>query len=100
MSYAAYDLGDGKGERGYAIADICGFEDCEHEIDRGLAYLCYRCTSYFCYAHLTFADKPQDCFAGQDTQTCQHCAEEAQADDAQDRGYNLADILLGDQFQA
>jgi hypothetical protein len=73
MGYALYDLGDGHGERGFGVPDMCSFRGCGEKIDRGMAYLCYSCTRYWCAAHLTFSDEEFDCFAGLSSQCCHSC---------------------------
>lgn len=62
MGYAHYEVirSDGiKIEAGYAVDATCEQDDCDAEIDRGLAYLCGRtpggdehgCGGYFCGRH-------------------------------------------------
>jgi hypothetical protein len=82
MGYACYEI-EGM-LRGYAVDDVCNHEGCETEIDRGLSYLCYCCTGYFCAEHRTFADESNEfeCFAGGSSQCCVNCA--AQAEEEQD----------------
>lgn len=86
MGYAYYEFSDGAGPRGYSVEAICALPDCNEPIDKGLSYLCYGCTEYFCGKHLTVAWMPDedttihfDCFAGQSNQCCDSCAEEAEA---------------------
>lgn len=93
MGYANYDLDDGKGPRGYAVETKCEHPGCDKSIDRGLAFLCYGCTGYFCNEHqtcawVTAADEDEDivedviefeCFAGKSSQCCKKCATEAEA---------------------
>lgn len=71
MGYARYEI-DGM-ERGYAVPCKCHQRGCPARIDRGLAYLCYRCTQYFCGRHLVYAEVQQDCFAGVSRQVCLAC---------------------------
>lgn len=78
MGYANYDLQDGAGPRGYAVADVCHAEGCDEKIDRGLSYLCYGCGGYFCGEHRTVADAEFDSFAGRSSQCCKACAAEAE----------------------
>jgi len=74
MGYAFYER-DGM-ERGYGVEDTCHADGCHRTIDRGLAYLCYGCTQYFCGDHLGYwADEPLECFAGLSTQVCAGCAQ-------------------------
>lgn len=87
MGYGSYEFEDGMGMRGYAIEGTCPHPDCGKEIDRGLAYLCYSCTKYFCGQHLTMASTPDGekliefhCFAGLSSQCCKACADEAEED--------------------
>lgn len=82
MGYSLYEFADGHGPRGYSVEATCAAPDCSEPIDKGLAYLCYGCTDYFCAKHLTFAWMPDgdttirfDCFAGQSNQCCDKCAE-------------------------
>lgn len=74
MGYACYDMDDGFGHRGYMVADKCHHSDCEAEIDRGISYLCYGCTKYFCEKHLRVLGADLDCFAGSSPQACEVCA--------------------------
>lgn len=85
MGYAFYELPtpDGyKMKRGYLVRCKCHARGCPARIDRGLAYLCYRCTWYFCGDHLTAAINEADdfvayeCFAGASWQVCMRCAEQ------------------------
>lgn len=71
MGYAFYEI-DGM-ERGYGVDDTCTADGCAEPIDRGLAYLCYRCTFYFCGKHLHYGERKHDCFAGESTQVCDAC---------------------------
>lgn len=91
MGYASYEFEDGFGLRGYAVEDTCHHPDCSEPIDRGLAYVCYSCTKYFCGAHLVMAWAPNgndliefDCFAGQSSQCCHECAAEAEEEAAKE----------------
>jgi hypothetical protein len=84
MGYAQYNFDDGFGARGYAVDDVCNHPECDEEIDRGMAYLCYGCTKYFCPKHLMAAYSSDgntviefDCFAGVSSQCCQQCETEA-----------------------
>lgn len=69
-------------KRGYGVRCTCHHRGCEERIDRGLAYLCYSCTWYFCGLHLTMEFNANDdiidveCFAGVNSQVCFRCAEE------------------------
>lgn len=70
-------------KRGYGVQCKCHERGCKEKIDRGLAYLCYRCGWYFCGEHLTMAlcnvhDTfiEYDCFAGKSSQVCTRCAAE------------------------
>ena len=82
MGYGKYNLEDGKGDRGYSQLTTCEAPECTASIDRGLSYLCYSCTGYFCESHLTqawnYADEPVEftCFAGTVPQCCSKCAME------------------------
>ena len=85
MGYAYYEFEDGHGPRGYAVDAICAAEGCVNEIDKGLAYLCYGCTNYFCGVHLTVGFGKDgntmiqfDCFAGESSQCCHKCEAEAE----------------------
>lgn len=71
MGYSRYEI-DGK-ERGYGVPDVCNHEGCEQKINRGMAYLCYGCTGYFCYDHLIFGEDKYECFAGKSSQICSAC---------------------------
>jgi len=73
MGYAHYEIGGV--QRGYGVPDVCNHPECSAEIDRGLSYLCYGCTGYFCGAHLGYwAEADLDCFAGDGRQCCAACA--------------------------
>lgn len=61
-------------DRGYSVEDVCNKEGCNKKIDRGLGYLCYSCTKYFCGEHLTYSDEEYECFAGSSHQVCEECA--------------------------
>lgn len=69
-------------KRGYGVLCKCHKRSCQEKIDRGLAYLCYRCGWYFCEKHLTWAYDEKDnpiefeCFAGESNQVCEKCAKE------------------------
>lgn len=79
MGYGSYESPTPDGtpmDRGYLVPDRCHAEGCRERIDRGLGYLCFRCTLYFCGAHLAWTDLAQECFAGENTQVCQGCADE------------------------
>lgn len=60
-------------EAGYLIDDVCHEEECEKEIDRGLAYRCggtdfdYGCGWYFCPKHL---------YCGNHHFLCKACSDE------------------------
>lgn len=86
MGYGYYVLDDGR-KRGYAVRCKCHKRGCKEQIDRGLSYLCYRCTWYFCEEHLTMAWLSDgntaieaECFAGPSTQVCHKCAKEMEND--------------------
>lgn len=74
MGYARYNFNDGKGDRGYDVEDRCHQEGCDKEIDRGLGYLCYGCTGYFCGSHLYIGGEKLECFVGQSSQKCDACS--------------------------
>lgn len=84
MGYGYYEIPDpatGKMmKRGYGVRCKCHKRGCPKRIDRGLAYLCYSCTWYFCGEHLTVATNRADalieseCFAGHSSQVCDACA--------------------------
>jgi len=78
MGYAFYEIGGMK--RGYGVRCKCHQRHCPKRIDRGLAYLCYRCTWYFCGEHLTSAEEKQECFAGESAQVCTDCSDEVDAE--------------------
>lgn len=86
MGYGYYEI-DGM-KRGYTVACKCHQRGCKERIDRGLSYLCYSCTWYFCGKHLTIATDSRDdlmnidCFAGQSSQVCFRCAKELEIDNA------------------
>ena len=73
MGYSYYVI-DGM-ERGYGVVAKCDHPGCDAEIDRGLAYLCYSCTGYFCEEHRTYGDTEFECFAGDSRQACKQCAD-------------------------
>lgn len=87
MGYGYYEINTPEGKpmkRGYGVRCKCHQRGCTKQIDRGLAYLCYSCTWYFCEReHLTRAwdenDDPIefDCFAGVSSQCCIKCSKEA-----------------------
>lgn len=62
MGWASYDTK--LGPAGYAHADVCHFDDCDEEIDRGLSFLCgsrpgdetaeFGCGRWFCAKHLFY----------------------------------------------
>lgn len=72
MGYALYEI-DGM-RRGYAVSCKCHKRGCKEKINRGLAYLCYECTQYFCYAHLYYGVTEHECFAGSSMQVCEKCS--------------------------
>lgn len=85
MGYSFYERNTPLGKpmkRGYAIACKCHKKGCNKEIDRGLSYLCYSCTYYFCEEHRTVVynknDEAEefDCFAGRGVQICEKCEKE------------------------
>jgi hypothetical protein len=86
MGYAYYEFEDGHGPRGYSVKAVCAQEGCVNKIDKGLSFLCYSCTNYFCGDHLVLAVDPTDedeviefdCFAGSGIQCCLACAREAE----------------------
>ena len=89
MGYAYYEISTPEGKsmkRGYGVSCKCHKRGCKEKIDRGLAYLCYNCTQYFCEEHLTFAydknDNPIEasCFAGESSQVCEECAKELEVE--------------------
>lgn len=88
-------------KRGYGVRCKCHQRGCNERIDRGLAYLCYNCTWYFCYEHLTFAvdvyDEPllAECFAGQGSQVCQGCKKRVEAWDIEQRITTMIDFVEG-----
>lgn len=69
-------------KRGYGVPCKCHERGCKEKIDRGLAYLCYNCTQYFCSKHLDMVygedDEPMriECFAGESSQVCKKCMKE------------------------
>jgi len=79
MGYAIYEIPrpdqhcDQTMKRGYAITCKCHHRGCKSKIDRGLAYLCYSCTWYFCDKHMVITDKEFECFAGKGIQVCYRC---------------------------
>ena len=60
-------------KRGYGVPDKCNKRGCRERIDRGLAYLCYECTWYFCGKHMYYSDHELECFAGRGYQVCRKC---------------------------
>lgn len=62
-------------EAGYGVETVCEENDCDEQIDRGLAYLCgetpggdeYGCGGYFCGSHLYAAPE------GQHGERCNRC---------------------------
>lgn len=80
MGYGYYEIGGMK--RGYNVGCKCHWRGCKKRIDRGLSYLCYSCTNYFCSDHLTMTfdsnDEPitAECFAGEESQLCLKCCKE------------------------
>lgn len=64
MGYAHYVLPDGR-EAGYDVEDVCNWDGCDEEIDRGLGYLCgktpggdeFGCGKYFCNEHLYLSEQ-------------------------------------------
>lgn len=74
MGYSYYEI-DGM-KRGYGVSCKCHKRGCKERIDRGLAYLCYGCTQYFCSKHLFYSDVKHDCFAGSNSQVCEKCLNE------------------------
>lgn len=76
MGYAYYEImtPDGKPmKRGYGVRCKCHARGCKEKIDRGMGYLCYECTWYFCGNHLEYAKKHVECFAGSSRQVCVFC---------------------------
>lgn len=87
MGYGYYEIEtpDGKPmKRGYSVSCKCHARGCKEKIDRGLAYLCYFCTLYFCGSHRTWADKKGECFAGESDQACLKCAKEVEQGETED----------------
>lgn len=89
MGYAYYEIKRPNGipmKRGYSVDCKCHKRGCQERIDRGIAYLCYSCTWYFCEEHKTTAycnhDEPieVECFAGEGSQVCEKCAKELERD--------------------
>lgn len=79
MGYGSYDidLPDGtQYTRGYLINDTCNYPYCGEKIDRGLDYLCYSCTKYFCWKHKSFSEDEYECFAGISGEICVLCIKE------------------------
>lgn len=87
MGYARYEFENDPIQanmpRGYAVECVCAKPGCSAKIDRGLGYLCYSCTNYFCGQHLhwtAYDDRNEalefECFAGAGSQCCETCAEE------------------------
>lgn len=86
MGYAYYEIklpaSNRILKRGYGVHCKCHFRGCNEQIDRGLSYLCYNCTWYFCGKHTTQMWDPREgvdnileieCFAGESSQVCQKC---------------------------
>lgn len=76
MGYAYYEIEtpDGKPmERGYSVECKCDQKGCKSKIDRGLGFLCYGCTFYFCAKHLIISEAEAVCFAGRSSQLCKQC---------------------------
>lgn len=85
MGYGYYEIDTPEGKpmkRGYGVQCKCHQRGCKKQIDRGLAYLCYSCTQYFCGKHLTFWAGEYECFAGMSTQCCKKCASEVNVENA------------------
>lgn len=92
MGYGYYEIrrpdqlrSDKPMKRGYAVSCKCHKRGCAEKIDRGLTYLCYYCTWYFCGKHLKTAWNPDpeldeeirvECFAGDGSQVCEKCDRE------------------------
>lgn len=84
MGYGYYEISRPDGQamkRGYQVGCKCHKRGCKEKIDRGMAYLCYSCTWYFCEKHRASAycdkhDKPIEieCFTGASNQMCERCA--------------------------
>lgn len=87
MGYAYYEI-DGM-KRGYGVPCKCHKRGCAKRINRGLPYLCYSCTWYFCSKHLTVAGEEEyikvDCFAGTSPQVCGGCADRLERDERRDK---------------
>ena len=79
MGYGYYEI-DGM-KRGYAVPCKCHQRGCPTRIDRGLAYLCYRCGWYFCGEHRFYTSREFECFAGRSGQACSKCADVASKED-------------------
>lgn len=88
MGYSYYEIArpDGRPmKRGYGVSCRCHARGCKEQIDRGMAFLCYSCTWYFCSDHRTWAfddiDQPikYECFAGESNEVCYRCAEKKPA---------------------
>ena len=76
MGYGYYEINLPNGrpmKRGYGVLCKCHQRGCVARIDRGLGYLCYGCTYYFCGEHLTYSEEQFDCFAGRSEQCCLRC---------------------------
>jgi hypothetical protein len=69
--------------RGYGVNCKCHKRGCKEKIDRGLAFLCYNCTQYFCPGHLTMCEDKVECFAGESNQVCEKCSEELEKSNSQ-----------------
>lgn len=79
--------------RGYYIQGVCHDRHCHEKIDRGLAYLCYRCSDYFCGKHLMYSDYPQSCFAGEGKQVCDECYDIIEIEHAHENDEELQNVL-------
>ena len=70
-------------KRGYGVSGVCHSKGCKEKIDRGMGYLCYLCTWYFCGKHLSIAycqkhdeSIEAECFAGESSQVCGGCRDD------------------------
>ena len=87
MGYAHYTLPGETEPRGYGVETVCAHEGCDEKIDKGIGFLCYRCTKYVCGDHLAIyigdGDEAEkfECFAGEGIQICCDCADELDAQD-------------------
>ena len=92
MGYGYYEIANPHTmrimKRGYGVRCKCHSRGCKEEIDRGLAYLCYQCTWYFCGKHMAafgaYCEKHDEaievgCFAGEGTQFCFPCVKKLEA---------------------